>query len=364
MTEKEKQIVIIGAGIMGASIGYHLAKAGGKVTILEKGTPGQGATADSFAWINASRGKKPFHYYELNLAGVHAWKQLELELNGELQVIWGGSLEWSADGETAAEINRESQNHQGWGYPLRQISADEFEQLEPNLKAAGFKTAIYTDIEGHVDPVLATQVLLNQAQQHNAKLYTGCEVTEIERSQDGPSLIKTSLGDIEADLIVIASGNHSPTVANMVGVSVPMQDSPGVLVHSKPQAALINRIVLSPHGHMKQKPDGRVVLGASFEGGSGTDHSLEAGEGLLHHASQSLPQLDDAAVEKVTLGWRVLPADGLPIIGFVKDAADVYLAVMHSGITLSPLVGNYAASEILEGIEIDQLKPYRLGRFE
>ena len=101
-----------------------------------------------------------------------------------------------------------------------------------------------------------------------------------------------------ADVLVIAAGNRCPEIAEMMDIKVPLKASPGVLVHSEPEPTLINRIVLSPHGHMKQKPDGRIVLGASFEGSSGTDHSAEAGQALLDHAAQSLPQLRSAEIEK------------------------------------------------------------------
>lgn len=363
MKNQDKHIVIIGAGIMGASIGYHLAQAGARVTILEKGEPGQGTTADSFAWINASRGKRPYHYYQLNLFGIAAWERLEQELDGACKVKWGGSLEWELDKDEAEHVNQATKTHQSWGYPLKFIGAEQLTELEPNLLTADFETAVYTEIEGHVDPVFATKALLNHAQQMGAVLHTACTVTSIETATDGTRTIKTTQGGFEAHTVVIACGNHSPQIAAMVGVEVPLKDSPGVLVHAKPQPDVIGRIVLSPHGHMKQKPDGRIVLGASFEGGGGTDNSIQAGESLLKHAARSLPQLEEADVEKVTLGWRVLPQDGLPIIGFAKQAPDIYVAAMHSGITLAPLVGKYAVSEILEGVSIDQLQYYRLDRF-
>src|SRR5579885_929178 len=85
-------VVIIGAGIMGASIGYHLARRGADVTILEKQRPGSGATEKSFAWINASFSKQPRAYYDLNLLGIAGWRRLALEF-GDLQVQWGGSVE-------------------------------------------------------------------------------------------------------------------------------------------------------------------------------------------------------------------------------------------------------------------------------
>ena len=72
---KNDRVVIAGAGIIGASIAYHLAKRGARVTVLEKQRPGAGATEKSFAWIN-SFSKQPRSYYDLNLHGMAGWRRL------------------------------------------------------------------------------------------------------------------------------------------------------------------------------------------------------------------------------------------------------------------------------------------------
>ena len=87
------RVVIAGAGILGASIGYHLAKRGARVTIVEKERPGAGATQNSFAWINATFSKQPRSYFDLNLAGIAGWRRLSLDFGSELQIQWGGSVE-------------------------------------------------------------------------------------------------------------------------------------------------------------------------------------------------------------------------------------------------------------------------------
>ena len=76
-----------------------------------------------------------------------------------------------------------------------------------------------------------------------------------------------------------------------------------------------------------------------------------------------LPGLERLGVEKMTQGFRPLPADGFPIVGFAPGRRDVYLAVMHSGVTLGALVGRLAATEMLDGVEAEPLTPYRLERF-
>src|SRR5579862_7202171 len=86
------RVVISGAGIIGASIAYHLAQRGAQVTVLEKQRPGSGATRNSFAWLNAP--KQPQSYYELNLMGMLGWRRLSTEIGGELQIQWGGSVRW------------------------------------------------------------------------------------------------------------------------------------------------------------------------------------------------------------------------------------------------------------------------------
>jgi glycine/D-amino acid oxidase-like deaminating enzyme len=150
----------------------------------------------------------------------------------------------------------------------------------------------------------------------------------------------------------------------MAGLRIPLKDSPGVLVHTAPQPRVLERVVLSPLAHMKQKPDGRIVTGSGFGGTPTTDASREAAERLLGSARQVLPAFGQSEVEKVTLGWRPLPQDEFPVIGFAPRRRDVYVTVMHSGVTLSPLVAHLAAIEILDGVEAEPLRPYRPARFD
>jgi glycine/D-amino acid oxidase-like deaminating enzyme len=145
---------------------------------------------------------------------------------------------------------------------------------------------------------------------------------------------------------------------------VPLKYSPGVLVHTTPKSPVLQRVVLAPGAHMKQKPNGRIVTGVGFGGTPTTDSSREAGERFLHSAAASvLPDLRSASLDRVTLGWRPLPQDGFPIVGFAPGRRDIYITVMHSGVTLSPFIGRAAAVEILDGVDVEPLQPYRLSRF-
>jgi glycine/D-amino acid oxidase-like deaminating enzyme len=124
---------------------------------------------------------------------------------------------------------------------------------------------------------------------------------------------------------------------------------------------LLNHVALAPGATIKQNPDGRIVTGTDFGGSPVTEASREYGMKLLRNASRFLPALDSAELEITTLGHRVLPADEFPVVGFARP--NLYIAAMHSGITLSPLIGQVAAMEILDGANVDLLRTFRPARF-
>jgi len=358
-----QRILIAGGGIIGANLAYRLAKRGVAVTLLERTRPASGATANSFAWINATYSKQPYAYFQLNRLGIEAWQQLDRELPGELPLRWGGSVEWYGDETRAAQFREEIRHHQAWGYPAHVMDEAALRALEPRIEPGAIAAVAHAEIEGSVDPVSVTELLVARAQREGARVIHPGEVTGLDERNGRLRAVRTSAGDVESDVLIVACGTDTPRVAAMAGVRVPLKDSPGILVHTPPQPRLLERVVLSPIAHMKQKPDGRIVTGAGFGGSPATETSRESAERFLETASQVLPALARTGVEKVTLGWRPLPQDEFPIIGFPATRRDVYITVMHSGVTLSPLVAHLAAIEILDGVDAEPLAPYRPARF-
>jgi glycine/D-amino acid oxidase-like deaminating enzyme len=359
-----QRITIAGGGIIGANLAYRLARRGAEVTLLERTRPGSGATANSFAWINATYSKRPYAYFHLNRLGIESWQQLDRELPGELPLRWGGSVEWYGDEADAKRFREEIQHHQTWGYPAHLIDEAALRALEPHVVPGRVAASAHAEIEGSVDPVGVTETLLQRADRAGARVTYPAEVTGLDERGGRLQAVRTTAGDVPTDVLVIACGTDTPRVAAMAGVRVPLKDSPGILVHTTPQPRVVERVVLSPIAHMKQKPDGRIVTGSGFGGSPSTDTSHDVAERFLKAASQVLPAFAKAAVEKVTLGWRPLPQDEFPIIGFPAKRRDVYIAVMHSGVTMSPLVAQLAAMEILDGVAVEPLAPYRPARFE
>jgi glycine/D-amino acid oxidase-like deaminating enzyme len=209
----------------------------------------------------------------------------------------------------------------------------------------------------------ALNVMLHKAEQFGAKVEYPCEVTGLDMAGDRVRGLQTTRGLMETDVVVLASGVDTPRLAQMAGVNVPLKQSPGLLAHSTPQARILDRVVLGPGADIKQGLDGRIVTGRDFGPSNGADSSREAGEKLLKNAERFVEKLKGVPLESVTLGYRVLPQDGFPIVGFPERRPNLYIAAMHSGMTMCPIIGQLAAMEILDGVAVDLLAPYRLSRF-
>lgn len=354
---------MVGGGIMGASIAYHLAKRGGAVTLLEKRAPAAGATANSFAWINAGA-KRPRGYYELNHLGMAGWHRLQGELGAaKLVVQWGGTVQWQAAADRAAAFRTSIAAQQAWGYGTRLVDVPEMKRLVPTLEPGPVSAASFCEEEGTVDPVGATRLLLEAAVGHGAVVRHPVDVTGFD--VDGATVRGVRVGGdvIAADAVVIATGVEMPALARQLGVDVPMEESPGLLAHTRPHARLLDRVLVAPGATLKQLPNGEIVTGVDFGGSPSRDTSAAMGAKLLAGAGRFVPKLSETTLDRVTLGFRVLPADGQPIIGRITSRPNVYLAAMHSGITLAPAVGPLAAIELLDQVDVDLLAPYRLSRF-
>ena len=142
-----------------------------------------------------------------------------------------------------------------------------------------------------------------------------------------------------------------------------MENSPGLLIQTNPLPPLLNRLVLSPSLHMKQDPSGALVVGEDFGGGPAPDDPWPEGRRHFERLRARLPSNAAMELAGVTVGDRVIPAGGLPAVGPARALEGLTIAVMHSGVTLAPLVGRLVATEILDEIEVELLAPYRPARF-
>lgn len=355
MTEA-KQVIVVGAGIIGASIAWHLTVAGAQVTVIAESERGGVATPNSFGWINASWGN-PEPYFRLRTRAMAEWSRLARDLSS-IPLAWCGGLCWDL---SAADMEIYAKEHSGWGYGIERVDRGEVALIEPNLTELP-DFALHVAEEGVAEPVAATKALLADAERRGARILFST-VTALVQSVGKTTGVDTSHGLFAADEVVIAAGVGSPDIAATAGINLPIETPPGLIVHSRPYKKLLNGLVLAERLHMRQTAERRIIAGSDFGGADpGMDAEATARE-LFAAMKAMLRDSDGLELDFHTVGYRPTPIDGFPIIGRAKGKEGVYIAVMHSGITLAPAVGLFATREILDGKRDTLLAPYGLDRF-
>lgn len=349
-------VIVVGAGIIGASIAWHLARDGAKVTIIESDRPGGIATRHSWAWLNASWGN-PEPYFRLRIRAMAEWKRLARDIPA-IRLHWVGGLIYDLPPD---ELEAYAAQHSAWGYGIRRVTAMEFAGIEPALKAPP-ALALHVAEEGALEPLETAQVLLAAAIGLGAELRHD-RVTALDMAAGKVIGIVTAQGRLAADQVVIAAGTATAALAATAHVEVPMSAPPGLLVATKPAGKRLNGLVMAPDMHVRQLEDGRLLAGADF-GGSDPGADAEATARDVFVGLQAMLTGGEAlAYDRYQIGHRPMPADGFPIVGAAPDRPGLYLAVTHSGITLAPALGLFAAAEILGRQRDPLLGPYGPARF-
>lgn len=352
-----KQVIVVGAGIIGASVAWHLAKAGANVTVVADSGAGGVATPNSFSWINASWGN-PEPYFRLRTRSMAEWTRLAHDVPG-IPLEWCGGLCWDLP---PAELEAYAVEHSAWGYGIERVDRMGAERIEPNLtKLPDF--ALHVAEEGVAEPVAATQALLVDAEQRGLRVMGGTAVTALVQTNGRITGVDMSGGRIAADEVVIAAGAGSPAIAATAGLKLPIETPPGLIVHSRPYEKLLNGLVIGDRLHMRQTAEGRIIAGSDFGGADPGMNAAATGRELFAAMKSMLRDADRLELDFHSVGYRPTPIDGFPIIGRAEGLSGLYVAVMHSGITLAPAVGLFAAREILDDARDPLLDPYALTRF-
>ena len=365
-------VVVVGAGIVGSSIAYHLTKMGAEVTVIERDRPAAHASGKSFAWINASYPKKPYSYHHLSRLSLLAYHKLETEIG--IDVHWGGSLEWFASQENQKMLAQEIQVQQSYGVPIEMISGEQAHELEPNVEFDKNSSIAFSKLDGAVDAVgIVDNFLKKTSSLGNEVLYP---VTYKSLKVIGNKIVavRTSVGEIETDQVVFACGVDTD---ELLKIDVLKTSRPGIILRTQPMKKVIDRVIVAPGVHIHQQHNGTVIIGE--QAGAPVSHlerlalkpelfpgaafEKQHSERILAIAQHFVPQLETVELEEVVIGWRPLPHDERPVVGNVKNIPGVYLATMHSGVTLAPIIGELVAMELLDGTETNLLADFRPDRF-
>jgi glycine/D-amino acid oxidase-like deaminating enzyme len=362
--------VVVGAGVVGASVAFRLAQAGVSVTVLEAGRVGGGTSGVSFAWTNANN-KPPRSYHDLNVAGMRAHAALAEEL-GRAPWHGGGNVEWAGTDAAYAALRERVDRLLSWEYSVEWLTPRQLRALEPDIDPAAVgdaRIAFFPD-EGWLDAVPFVHAMLEGAQRTGARLRSGTRVTEVRMNGTRVAGVRTAAGEsFDADVVVNCAGRWADEVARLAGLRIPLSPTAGLLVFTPPVATGLQRVVHAPRCHFRPDGAGRVVVQSDD-----TDEQVSAeteasarlpqAEDLVKRASQVLPGVAGARPEAARIGVRPFPADGVSVVGPMPGVSGLYAVVTHSGVTLAPFLGRAVADEIARGHVTPQLEPFRPGRFD
>src|SRR5256885_1551767 len=219
--------VVIGGGITGASVAYHLAKAGwGDVVLLEKDELTSGSTCHAAGLVtqfNPSPAMMRFRGYSIEL-----YQEL-----GVFETV--GSLRFASSKDQLMELQRGVSRARGIGLEVELVSAGEAARLMPVISRASLFGAVWVPGDGHLDPHTATHALAAAARALGARVLTHRRVTGIRVSPRGAlERVDTDAGPIETEVVVVAGGIWGPQVAAMAGAfvaSAPVDHQHPALLH-------------------------------------------------------------------------------------------------------------------------------------
>ncbi len=362
------RIVIVGGGVIGCSIAYHLTKLGvSDVLLLEKHELTAGTTWHAAGLITSAGYKDEtslwFSRYSRDL-----YARLEEETGHSTGFRPVGHLHIATDVHHRESIRRERDFQVGYGVPNELIGPDEVLQLFPLLKVDDVLEASYVVDEGRADPVGVATSLAKGAQLGGATIATGVTVTGFVREGRRITGVTTDQGVVECETVVVAAGLWARQLARTVGVDIPLQAAEHYYLLTEPMEG-VNRdlpIVEDPKSYGYYREEGGGMMVGLFEPEGAAWHPEGAPNDFafgtipadwdrmtphLDRAMARIPSLADAGIRTLFCGPESFTADVAPMLGPVPEVEGMFAAAgLNSvGILSGGGVGSALATWIIEG---------------
>ncbi|MHA7870557.1 MAG: NAD(P)/FAD-dependent oxidoreductase [Salipiger thiooxidans] len=369
------RVIVIGAGVLGASTAYCLAEAGAEVTVVDPDRPGGGTSAVTYAWVNACEKIDRKDYFDLNMAGRAAHAEMARRFPRGDWYHRPGLLQWrGAEAEAGPGGSDPVDKHNtlvDWGYPSRLVSETEVHALEPDINPtliAGTQVVHYPE-DGWLDPVPYCGTLIaTAAEQRGTRLVAGRVSALIAKSDSCQGVMLDNGASLTADVVVNCAGRWLNEVTLEAGLHVPLAPTYGIVAYTMPTGLRLRSGIRTPLINLRPDGGGRLLLRSNeldrqltAEDRPSVDHPLA--QELLARAVRTLPALAGTPIEAVRIATRPIPADSFSCIGPMPALKNYFVGVTHSGVTIGPFAGQALTAEILTGAVSPLLSGFRPARF-
>ncbi|PZG11491.1 NAD(P)/FAD-dependent oxidoreductase [Nonomuraea aridisoli] len=372
-------VIVVGAGVVGAACAYYAARAGLDVTVVDRGPVAGGTTGSGEGNILVSD-KEPGPELELAVLSNALWRTLSE--HGGFEFEPKGGLVVAETGEIQRQLV-ELAGKQGVEHAV--VGGSELRAHEPHL-AEGLAGGVYYPQDAQVQPMLAAASLLRHGAESfgrgTLRLRLGVTVTGVLRSGGRVTGVRTSQGDVLGDAVVNAAGTWGGEIAALAGVELPILPRRGFILVTEPlreplirhkvyTAAYVTNVAsdsagLETSAVVEGTPAGTVLIGASRERvGFDRTTSVPVLARLAEQAVALFPALREVRAIRSYCGFRPYCPDHLPVIGADPRVPGLYHACGHegAGIGLAPATGHLLA-QLLTGERPDlDLRPFRPERF-
>jgi D-amino-acid dehydrogenase len=359
-----KRIIVIGAGILGASTAYHLSKKGAQVTLIDRQDPGQATDAAAgivCPWLSQRRNKV---WYRLVKGGAKYYPDLikELEALGETETGYKrvGAISLHADDKKLDKMIERAVKRRGDAPEIgdiQKLTAEETKERFP-LLAEDF-ASVYVSGAARVDGRALRHALIRAAEKNGADLRYGD--AKILLANNCAAGVRVGQETIAADSVIVTAGVWAKELFREAGIDFQVSSQKAQILHLEaPKTDTSHWPVVMPPGsqYLLGFPEGRVVAGATHEDEAGVDCRVTAGgmHEVLSKAIESAPGIHDCTVVETRVGFRPFTPGFLPVFGAVPglDGAFTANGLGASGLTAGPYLGSELAKLVMgEETELD-----------